>query len=151
MGRGEPPKQYPVPAYAPWRQLTQGNGPLVIAVGPLAGTYIEAFNQEPIQTRPNLWAVCELPISTFRPPQALLDQLANNTALCVAEEHVKHGGFASDLLLFLAQEKIYPKNFEHLYARAHHYERYGSQGFLRKQSNLDPESMMATIGKMRNG
>jgi transketolase len=35
MGRGEPPKGYTVPAYAPWRQLTRGNGPVVIVVGPL--------------------------------------------------------------------------------------------------------------------
>ena len=32
MGRGEPPKGYLVPDYAPWRQLTHGNGPVVIAV-----------------------------------------------------------------------------------------------------------------------
>ncbi|MFS8138689.1 MAG: hypothetical protein ACMG50_11245, partial [Thermomonas sp.] len=62
MGRGEPPKGYAVPAYAPWRQLTQGDGPVVIAVGPLAGTYIEACSQLPQGRRPNLWAVSELPL-----------------------------------------------------------------------------------------
>src|SRR3989338_9772125 len=43
MGRGEPPKGYKVPAYAPWRQLTCGCGPVGIAVGPLAGAYIGAL------------------------------------------------------------------------------------------------------------
>ena len=37
LGRGESPKEYRPPSYAPWRQLTSGNGPVVIAVGPLAG------------------------------------------------------------------------------------------------------------------
>ena len=57
MGRGEPPKGYTVPAYAPWRQLTSGGGAVVIAVGPLAGTYIEAFEHLPAERRPNLWVV----------------------------------------------------------------------------------------------
>ena len=57
MGRGEPPKDYAVPSYAPWRQLTSGGGPVVIAVGPLAGTYIGAFERLSAESRPNLWVV----------------------------------------------------------------------------------------------
>jgi transketolase len=145
MGRGEPPKGYAIPAYAPWRQLTCGGGSVVIAVGPLAGTYIEAFENMPVANRPNLWVVTELPIEHNPLPVELLTQIEQSSSLCVAEEHVRHGGFGSDLLLYFAEKNIAVRNFRHLYARAHHYERYGSQSFLRKQSALDVESMLATL------
>lgn len=145
MGRGEQPKEYQVPAYAPWRQLTQGDGALVIAVGPLASTYIDAFEKLPVRRRPNFWAVSELPIEQSPMPAELLAQLACASALCVAEEHVQRGGFGSELLLYLACQKIPVPSFKHLYARAHHFERYGSQNFLRRQSEIDVGSMLAIL------
>ncbi len=145
MGRGEPPKGYTVPAYAPWRQLTGGSGPVVIVVGPLAGNYIEAFERKPIENRPNLWVVTELPIEHNPLPAELLNQLGKSKVLCVAEEHVRQGGFASELMLYLAEKNITVPRFRHLYARAHHFERYGSQNFLRKQSALDVDSMLAIL------
>ncbi|MBY0575593.1 MAG: hypothetical protein K2P67_03230 [Gallionellaceae bacterium] len=143
MGRGEPPGGYTVPAYAPWRQLTCGNGPVVIAVGPLAGTYIEAFERLPVESRPNLWAVSEFPLGQL--PGELLVQIEKQPGLCVAEEHVRRGGFGSELLLYLAEKNITVRRFRHLYARAHHYDRYGSQQFLRRQSALDADSMLAVL------
>lgn len=145
MGRGEPPEGYLVPAYAPWRQLTHGAGPLVIAVGPLAGTYIKIFDLLPSERRPNLWAVAELPIEQSPMPAELLAQIEASSSLFVAEEHVRCGGFGSQLLLHLAERDIAVRRFRHLYARAHHFERYGSQTFLRRQSGLDPESMLAAL------
>jgi transketolase len=145
MGRGEPPKGYTIPAYAPWRQLTYGGGPVVVAVGPLAGTYITAFERFPIEHRPNLWIVSELPIEQNPLPAELLIQMEKSSGLCVAEEHVRHGGFGSDLLLHLAEKNIVVHGFRHLYARAHHFDRYGSQDFLRRQSALDVDSMLAIL------
>lgn len=145
MGRGEPPEGYSVPAYAPWRQLTRGDGPLLIAVGPLASTYIKAFEKVPAGQRPNLWAVAELPISQSPMPAELLAQIKEASILCVAEEHVQRGSFASELLLYLAGQQLAVPHFKHLYARAHHFERYGSQGFLRRQSELDVDSVLATL------
>lgn len=145
MGRGEPPKGYTVPVYAPWRQLICGEGPVVIAVGPLAGTYIGAFEHLPVESRPNFWVVTELPIEQNPLPAELLFQITEASSLCVAEEHVRHGGFGSDLLLHLAEKNIAVRSFRHLYARAHHFERYGSQNFLRRQSALDVDSMLAIL------
>ncbi|MDX8398776.1 MAG: hypothetical protein R8K20_00830, partial [Gallionellaceae bacterium] len=118
MGRGEPPKDFRVPAYAPWRQLTSGEGPVVIAVGPLAGTYIGAFESLPSAKRPNFWAVTELPVEHI--PAELIAQIEQSPSLCIAEEHVRHGGFGSDFLLLLAEKNIALPCFRHLYARAHH-------------------------------
>ena len=145
MGRGEPPKDYEVPVYAPWRQLTRGEGPVVIVVGPLAGTYIGDFESMTAERRPNLWVVSELPIEQNQLPAELLTQIVKSSSLCVAEEHVRHGGFGSDLLLHLAEKNILVKRFRHLYARSHLFERYGSQNFLRRQSALDVDSMLALL------
>ena len=151
MGRGEPPKGYAVPAYAPWRQLTSGKGPVVIAVGPLAGTYIQALEQLPSESRPTLWAVSELPIRHNPLPETLISQIRTAPGLCVAEEHVKHGGAGSELLMHLAEFDIPVRRFRHLYARAHHYERYGSQQYLRRQSRLDVVSLLAELKEFQLG
>lgn len=145
LGLGEPPRGYVVPAYAPWRQLCIGSGPVVIAVGPLAGTYIETFEQMDPARRPNLWAVAELPIERNPLPAELIDQIKKASLLCVAEEHVRRGGFASELTLHLADHGIAVRRFIHLFARAHHYDRYGSQPFLRQLSSLDAQSMLRAL------
>ena len=145
IGRGEPPKNYTIPQYAPWRQLTSGAGPVLIVVGPLAGIYIEAIEKLAFLLRPNLWVIAELPLSRNPVPAQLLTQIQQAKRLCVAEEHVQHGGFASALLLYLAERGIGMPKFRHLFARAHHFDRYGSQPFLRRQSKLDCESMLASL------
>lgn len=145
MGRGEPPRGYKVPAYAPWRQLTWGRGPVVIVVGPLAGTYIAAFERLPAESCPNLWIVTELPIRENPLPAELLMQIESSSNLCVAEEHVRHGGFASELMLHLAESKVRVSRFRYLYARNHIFAKYGSQNYLRRQSRLDIDSMLAIL------
>ncbi len=150
LGRGEPPKGYSVPPYAPWRQLTHGDGAVVIAVGPLAGTYIQAFQELPTTRRPCLWAVSELPLELSPLPAELLSQIVGGRRLCVAEEHVRRGGFGSELMLHLTEQGAAISSFRHLYARAHQFERYGSQIFLRRESGLDPASVVAALESTLN-
>ena len=145
LGRGEPPAGYAVPAYAPWRQLVSGGGAVAIVVGPLAGTLIEAAAGLPHAERPNLWALAELPLGCNPPPQELLGQLAASGRLCVVEEHVARGSFASELMLHLAERGRVPPRFALLCARAHHYERYGSQSYLRRQSGLDVPGFLGAL------
>ena len=145
LGRGEHPADYPVPEYAPWRKLTDGDGPLVIAVGPLAGTYLESFEAVPKARRPTLWAVAELPIERNPVPAELLHDIQTSALLCVAEEHVRRGSFGSELAHHLMELGVYPARFRHLYAQAHLFNRYGSQKFLRAASMLDPGSMLVTL------
>ena len=145
LGRGEPPVGFSVPAYAPWRQLTKGFGPVVIAVGPLAGTYIDTLMPMPEKLRPSLWAVAELPLSLHPMPQELVLQIAQAQAVCVAEEHVARGGFGSELALHFALTGTMPRQMLHLHALAHHYPRYGSQPYLRLQSRLDPQSLLLAL------
>lgn len=145
LGRGEGPVGYAPPAYAPWRQLVHGKGPVVIVVGPLAGTYLQAATSLPDELRPNLWAVSELPLQANPMPPELLAQLASSSSIVIAEEHVSQGGFASQLALHMAVQGLPMRPIVHLYALAHHYERYGSQAWLRRQSRLDPESLIAAL------
>jgi transketolase len=144
LGRGEQPSTYVVPAYAPWRQLTAGDGVDVIAVGPLATTYIQAIENLPKSTRPNLWAVSELPLTLNPPPVELIARVSTTRQVCVAEEHVAHGSFASELAMYLLERGIAAK-MTHLCARAHHYSKYGSQTYLRAQSGLDPQGLLNAI------
>lgn len=147
LGRGEPPAGYTPPPFAPWRQLLEGQGPVVIAVGPLASTYIAALSDLPAERRPALWAIGMLPLADNPPPQTLLTQLQYGGSLLVAEEHVRHGGFGSDLLLWLAARSAVPQRFQHLHALAHRYDRYGSQAYLRQQSRLDPASLLDALSQ----
>lgn len=144
LGRGEQPAGYAVPDYSPWRQLVQGEGIPVLAVGPLATTYIAALQDLPDSKRPSLWAVAELPLSRHGLPEALEQAISTHRVICVAEEHVARGGFASELSLYLMQRGVSARML-HLHAKAHHYDRYGSQTYLRAQSGLDPQSLLDAI------
>jgi transketolase len=145
LGRGEPPKGFDVPSYAAWRHLISGKGPPVIVIGPLVGTYIDALNGMAQDRRPNLWALSELPVTLNPPPSSLLDQIRESKELIVAEEHVAQGSAAAQLSMYLMGEGISAR-LTHLHARAHHYARYGSQAYLRAQSGLNPENLLAVLG-----
>ena len=147
LGRGEIPPGFKVPKYAPWRQLTAGGGMVVIVAGPIAGSYIDAFQGLSEGIRPNLWIVTELPLEQNPLPSALIKQMSALKGLCVVEEHVRRGGLGSELaLLLIAQRKKTEVGaFHHLYARAHHYTRYGSQNYLRTQSGIDVKGVLAVV------
>ncbi|WP_109126282.1 transketolase [Dyella sp. C11] len=144
LGRGEQPADYAVPDYSPWRRLVHGHGMPVVAVGPLATTYIAALQALPEQERPSLWAIAELPLGSQGLPEALMDAIKAHGKVCVAEEHVARGGFASELSLYLMRNGVAARML-HLHAKAHHYDRYGSQTYLRAQSGLDPQSLLDAI------
>jgi transketolase len=145
LGRGEPPKGYEVPPYAAWRQLVRGAGPVLIAVGPLAGSYVAAALALPEATRPNLWAVAELPLEANPLPAELEVQIAACGELHVAEEHVRRGSFGAELALHLLELGRAPKRFVHHPARAHNFGRYGSQAYLRGCSGLDAATVLGSI------
>ena len=146
IGRGEAPKNYHPPKYESWRQITAGGGPVVIAIGPLAGLYIAAFKEMPSARRPNFWIVSELPLVLNPVPNNLINQITASKALIVAEEHIQHGGFGSDFLIYLIEKGIKIPQYHHLFAKAHCYDKYGSQNYLRTKSGLDVNSMKSIVG-----
>jgi transketolase len=145
LGRGEPPPTFEYPGYASWRRLVRGANGTVIAVGPLAGTYIACIEALPFDRRPSLWALAHLPVVAHPPPEELLRELADGGGLCVAEEHVRQGGAASQIALYLAEQGVGAVRIRSLHARAHFYDRSGSQTYLRRLSQLDPDSLREAI------
>ena len=80
LGRDEKPQDFEPPPYAPWRRLLQGDGPTVLAVGPLAGSYIAALRSQSDSARPNLWALTELPLVAAEIPDAFWEDLCRRWA-----------------------------------------------------------------------
>jgi transketolase len=148
LGRGEKPKGWDVPAYAAWRQLLPGGGTPLVAAGPLAGSYLEAFLQQAQASRPPLWAVAELPLARHPLPPALVAQVQATGGLVVAEEHVSRGGLGAELAMLAASGGLGLRRLVHLHAQAHHYERYGSQTYLRRLSGLDAASALAAAASV---
>lgn len=150
LGRGERQPDYKAPHYAPWRELVEGPGAVVVAVGPLAGSYIEACaNLEP-EIRPSLWAVAELPLSRNPVPEKLFAKIFRSGTLIVAEEHVLQGSLGAEMAHVLMRAGALGVKFRHLHATAHHFSGYGSQTFLREQSGLDPKALIAAVEDISN-
>ena len=148
LGRGEKlPEDFDIPSYSAWRQLTRGGGDTVIAVGPIAGVYLEGFLAIPLDRRPNFWIISELPVSLHPAPKELLGQIEKSQSLLVIEEHVERGSFASEFMLNLCAQGLAPKKFKHFFAKKHTYERYGSQAYMREQSGLSANDILSSLSK----
>ncbi len=145
LGRGEAAKNFNPPTYAPWRKITEGNGRIVVSIGPIAGSLIEKLESLPYNKRPQLWIVSELPLKYNPLPEELIKALIQFKKLTVIEEHVAHGGLGSSIALYLFEHAIKLDEFDYCYAKAHHYKTYGSQTFLRAQSGLDVKTLIKRI------
>jgi transketolase len=147
LGRGELPPQVEAPAYAPWRQLATGDGPVVIVAGPLAGLTLGVLPTLS-SCRPELWVVTELPLGRASPPDELAERIARHGGLCVIEEHVAHGGLGAMLSQWILESGVSLSGYEHLYARGYPSQRYGSQAYHRRDSGLDPDSIRRALLRM---
>ena len=147
LGRGELPPQAEAPAYAPWRRLAAGDGPVVIVAGPLAGSTLGVLPTLGA-CRPELWVVTEFPFGRAPLPDELAEQIARCGRLCVIEEHVAHGGVGAMLSQWVLETGIRLLRYDHLFARGYPSRRYGSQAYHRRDSGLDPDSIRCAILKI---
>jgi transketolase len=145
LGYDESDESYIPPKYEVWRQLTIGEGPVIIVTGPIATTYIETFEALDKKKRPNLWILGELPILEDSLPKILIEQINLTQNLFVIEEHVAQGGIGSQISLVLIKSNISVKSFTHLYATSHHYDKSGSQKYLRKKSGIDLNNVLSRL------
>ena len=143
LGRQEGALPSTIPAYAPWRRLREGTGPVVIACGPIALALLPAASELPAD--PEVWGVSELRSDALTPPAVILDRLRGGAALVVVEEHGAQGGVGSRLALALLARGVAPRRFGHLHARGYPSGRYGSQAFHRRESGIDPAAIAASI------
>jgi len=140
LGLGEEPEDYALPAYAPWRKLTNGAGATVLAVGPLVGPILAAAARLEASVRPRMWVVCELPILEL--PTAFVQDVRESNRLLVIEEHVAQGGAGAMIAEAILRVGLAPRRFHHAHALGYPSGRYGSQRFHRKECALDPDSVI---------
>lgn len=143
LGLSEEPRGWSPPPYAAWRKLVSGRGATIVAVGPLAGAYWQACADLPEGERPNLWCLSQLPLGDL--PDELRRDVSAGDVLCVAEEHVAHGGVGPLLATALLTCGCPPRRFVHRAALGYPSGRYGSQKFHRRECRLDVESVLAGI------
>jgi transketolase len=144
LGRGELPAGVTLPAYAPWRRLTAGGGPVIVAVGPLAGVAMAAIAELP-GIQPELWVVSELPSGGIQPPSEFVTRVAASRRLCVIEEHCGQGGVGPMLATWALDAGIMLRGFRHLHARGYPSGRYGSQAFHRRESGIDADGIHEAV------
>lgn len=145
LGRDERPKELQLPAYAPWRNVLRGGGPVMVIVGPLAGSLLQMFLSQPEAKRPSVWVVTELPVRAEALPPSFLEEVRAREHLFVVEEHVAQGGAAQMIALALLARGAAPRRFSHRCAQGYPSGHYGSQRYHRKECGLDPESIAAAL------
>lgn len=143
LGRDEKPAGLEAGPWAPWRRLVGGGGPVLVAVGPLAGPLAGALLGMDPARRPQLWALGRLPWVGL--PTALLDAIDAGGHLAVVEEHVATGGAGQALAATLLALGRPPRRFTHAHARGYPEGAYGSQAYHRRENGLDPESLLARL------
>ena len=144
LGVSEEPKNLPLPPYSAWRRLLDGPAATLLVVGPLVGNILAAAAALPENRRPTVWLVSELPVVDL--PDAFVHDLSRTRHLVVAEEHVPQGGVGPMVAAILLARGAAPARFSHLAARGYVSGRYGSQTFHRRESGLDPASVLSNIG-----
>lgn len=145
LGMDEKPTGFTAPPFSPWRRLTDGKGPLVLAVGPLAGTACGAVQDSTLSVRPEIWAVSELPITHESIPETFLSGIRNNREVVVLEEHVRQGSVGSLLALELLRHGLRPSRFTHLCPDKTLLERSGSQRYYREQTGIGKSAFLDVL------
>lgn len=141
LGRCELPPGTALPPYTAWRKLLEGDGPVLLVVGPLAGGILREAALLESNVRPNMWVLSELPLKAESIPFQFILELRNAGHLIVAEEHTEHGSVGQSIthIMALIGEPI--PRFTHRCARGYVSGTYGSQQFHRKECGLDPVSI----------
>ncbi len=150
LGKCERPALAVPAPFAPWRCLVDGEEGVFVGIGPLAATFVAPLLAMPRNRRPSLWVVSVLPFTADAIPAELSAQIKGQT-LTVAEEHVAMGGLASLLALRLAESGNSPRQLRHHFARRYPSGRFGSQTYHRKDSGLDPATVLAPSPSGLNG
>jgi transketolase len=145
LGRCEKPADLVLPRYAPWRRLLAGAAGVLVVIGPIAGPLLAEAGKLPVESRPEIWVVSELPLEIAPPPEAFLARLRRGEALYVVEEHVRQGGLGQLLTHDLVSRGTPPHRFKHFYANGYPSGRYGSQNYHRAENGIDAATVLASV------
>lgn len=142
LGKCEKPKDFTLPEYAPWRRLNETSGPVILVAGPLVGGLLEEILSMDTDNRPELWVLTELPLELNPLPNEFINSLKSSHRLLIIEEHVAQGGLGQMMALWLLNNGVKLKSFDHLCAKGYPSGLYGSQAFHRKECGLDPGNVI---------
>ncbi len=143
LGLAEKPASVDAPPFAQWRRLGAGENGVVLVVGPLVGGIWQAVLELDAASRPALWLLSELPIDEL--PAEFLADVRRTQQLMVVEEHVAQGGAGQMIAYRLLEQGRAPARFSIRSALGYPSGRYGSQKFHRRESGLDPASVLAGL------
>jgi transketolase len=149
LGRDEKPKDFALPGYAPWRRILSGSAATVVTVGPLVGGLLAAALALAESARPSVWVLSELPILPTEIPSALIADFQRTGHLIVIEEHVAQGSAGANLAQALLSAQAVPRRFTHRFARGYPSGSYGSQNYHRRESELDPASILRVASQTK--
>lgn len=143
LGVSEAPPEIALPDYAPWRRVMDGLGPTMLVAGPLVGGMIRELAGIPIEQRPSVWLLSELPLVAV--PAQFLEDLRRSDHLFVVEEHVAQGGVGQIISHHLLSISRPVTRFTHRCALGYVSGLYGSQRFHRRECGLDPASILRDL------
>jgi len=149
LGRDEAPAGYQAAEFAQWRLLRAGDGAVIVVTGPIAGSVLKLWHTLPVDERPSVWLVSELPLNAAQLPDRLVVELRAGKGLLVIEEHIIHGGLGQMVLMACAQAGCMPHQMQTLNAHGLHIGAYGSQQYLRSLSGLDHASMTHALSNLQ--
>jgi transketolase len=119
----------------------------MVVVGPLVGGILDAV-QNMKGRSPSIWVVSELPIDPKQIPPEFFEDLERSGSLMVVEEHVAHGGMGAMLSSLLLAMPTGLRQYVHHHAQGYVSGLYGSQQFHRRESGLDPESILMALQRL---
>ena len=144
LGLSEEPQDWSPPAYAAWRKLVAGSGGHVVAVGPLAGSYLAAAGRA--SRRPPAELVVSVGTAVRRAARGAAGRRASQRHAARGRGACRARGRRTDVddrrwstcgcpprRWFIARRWGYPSG------------RYGSQKFHRRECRLDAASLLEDL------
>jgi transketolase len=131
-----------VPAFAPWRKLKAGRGPVVIGMGPVvSGLY--QLSAPALFEELEIWSLGTFPIPEL--PAELAARIDGGCALVTLEEHYRACGLGEALSHLLLTAGLRPRSISCLHAAGYPSGRYGSQRWHQEESGLAGPALVSRL------
>ena len=134
----------PVPPFAQWRRITQGNGLVVIGTGPVLWNVLSA--DEALRESLEVWNLSILPFYDI--PDELAESIARTGSVLTIEEHYGQCGINEAVAAVLMRRGMSSVRFRSAFARGYPTGRYGSQVWHQEQSGLAGSTLASLVREM---
>ena len=142
LGFGKKGDKTIVPAFEPFRKITEGNKITVAALGPVTLNLCNAIDKYGLQNDVELFTISRIPFTGLN--KEFLESIKKTKRLLICEEHVRRGGLGEHLGIFLLTANVRCA-VKHHFASGYPNGLYGSQEYHQKINNLDMNSIANSI------